>query len=258
MARVGEQQDGAVQVVQPVAPSELADFSPTPAGRHMARLEADLMLMLRLSADGFEGSTWNLVATGLVEYGYAVMRAWITSGLVFSKCRERGVALSSPSDIRPSPDDVVDLAEDVVADAIVNFRDHVLRVGRWDPRRGASLTTYFVGNCLLQFPNHHRRWYQRTKRDRAYSTRLDELTPGTAGRAFILPDHVASYLDTAETVRMVLAAAGDDINRAILKLTAAGYGVDEIAEITELSYKQVESRLGRLRIKARGLRDARK
>ncbi len=258
MAKEREKRNGAAQVVQPVAPSDLVAFSGTSEARHMARLEADQMLMLRLSVEGFGGDTWDLVATGLVEYGYAVMRAWISSGLVFLKCRERGISLSSPTDIRPSPDDVADIAEDVVADAIINFRDRVLRAGRWDPARGASLTTYFVGNCLIQFPNEHRRWYRRTSRDRAHAQGLDALSPLAAARAFGRPDDVPSHLEATDTFRRILSAAGDETNRVIVQLTAAGYGVDEISEITQLTYKQVESRLGRLRTKAKEVRDGKR
>jgi DNA-directed RNA polymerase specialized sigma24 family protein len=39
------------------------------------------------------------------------------------------------------------------------------------------------------------------------------------------------------------------VNRTIVQLRAEGYGIDEIAEAVQLSYKQVESRIYRVRQK---------
>jgi hypothetical protein len=52
----------------------------------------------------------------------------------------------------------LDLALATVAESLTFFRDRVLRAGRWSFDGGATLTTYFIGACLLTFPNVFRRW----------------------------------------------------------------------------------------------------
>ena len=36
--------------------------------------------------------------------------------------------------------------------------------GRWDYRRGASLRTFFIGQCLMRFANVYRAWWNREAR----------------------------------------------------------------------------------------------
>jgi len=38
------------------------------------------------------------------------------------------------------------------------FIGEVLKPGKWDYRRGATLKTYFIGACLLQFANVFHLW----------------------------------------------------------------------------------------------------
>jgi hypothetical protein len=94
------------------------------------------------------------------------MGAWIVTGHVFVKCREKGLAgdelLPPPNGI--ARDDALELANDTVSEALINFRDNVLAAGRWDASRGASLTTFFIGNCLLRFANVYRKWRVATRR----------------------------------------------------------------------------------------------
>ena len=65
------------------------------------------------------------------------------------------------------------LALDTTVDALTFFRDRVLREGRWSFDGGATLTTYFIGACILTFPNVFRLWQRaecRWKRSLAPST----------------------------------------------------------------------------------------
>jgi hypothetical protein len=160
--------------VQPrVVGDDLRQFDGTAPAEHLARLEADQRLMLRLSLARFTGSPWDEVARALVEYGRTVMFAWIATGVVFSKCHDKGIVIGRfASPWRPIRGlDAEELTEDTVAAAIIAFRDGVLGRGRWDPARGASLATFFVGNCLLQFPNIYRAW----RRQQAWSARQRPL-----------------------------------------------------------------------------------
>jgi len=40
----------------------------------------------------------------------------------------------------------------------------VLIPGAWDPAKGASITTYFVGQCLMRFPDTYRPWLNQVRK----------------------------------------------------------------------------------------------
>ena len=56
-------------------------------------------------------------------------------------------------------------------------------------------------------------------------------------------------ISESERVEARLASVRDPQNRLILQYVAEGYDLDEVAELTGLRYKQVESRLYRMRQK---------
>lgn len=157
--------------------------------------------------------------------------------------------------------DALELAEDTVADAIVHFRDHVLKRGHWNPAKGASLTTFFIGNCLMfQFPNLYRKW--RSERGKAARTEFID-TDDEKGHAATLvrtrEDPANQVVDRDHWRRVtaeILEPVAGDTNRAILKLRAEGFGIDEIAELLGLDYDAVESRIYRARQQIRARRGA--
>lgn len=229
--------EGSLAIQPRVSASDLADFSATRQGRDLARMEADVEIMLRLSVEGFDGSAWQEVAQALVQYGWAVMGAWISTGTVFRHCRAKGLGgpeLTAPVD-GISRVDAKELADDVVAEAIVNFQG-VLASGRWDPKKGASLSTYFVGNCLLRFANRYRQW----RREHGRFVLDGSVAEGAN-------DDPLQIVIEAERSAEVLAPETDPTNREIVQLVADDYAIDEIAELLGLSSKQVESRLYRTR-----------
>lgn len=56
------------------------------------------------------------------------------------------------------PENADELANETVAVALNKFRDTNLRRHRWDSTRGATIKTYFIGQCLIRFPNIYRSW----------------------------------------------------------------------------------------------------
>jgi RNA polymerase sigma factor (sigma-70 family) len=241
-----------------VSADELRDFDDLAQAQRLRQLEADRALMRRLSVEGYEGQAWEEVANALVDYGFAVMRAWTVTGQVFGRCRAKG--FGGPSFTPPAKgiprQDALELATDTVATALINFRDSVLKRGVWDPNKGASLTSFFVGNCLLRFPNEYRKW----RRD--WSRRLaqrqvdmgmdprDDRHPAVQLRARDDPaDETVRADSSPREIERILAPITDQTNRAILQLTAEGFSLEEIAEVLGLSYKQAEARLYRVRQK---------
>ena len=262
-AQVEEDSASGRRGLQPaVSTNELAEFRRTSEARRLARLEADTELMLRLSAEGFEGAAWREVSRALVEYGFTVMRAWVVTGQVFVKLRERGRSVTDPPPAGIPRGDALVLAEDTVADAIVHFRDKVLKKRYWDPAKGASLTTFFIGNCLMfQFPNLYRKWcndYVKVRRtDSIHPDDGEQNHPAVQLRAKDDPAaEVVGGDHTKRAITEILEPISDDTNKAILVLRGEGFGIDEIAEALGLDYDVVESRIYRARKKLRQRRGA--
>ncbi len=227
-----------------VRAEELAEFEDDRVAKRLERLEADQELTIQLSIEGFEGNAWRLLSVALAEYGYAVIGAWISTGLILRKCHDRGISLPV-FEQSPTADDILYLTQDVVADALLAFRDRVLATATWNPQKGASLATYFIGMCLIKFPNTRRAWNRQQKRWGSPEP-LDPELPSkrTAPSA---EETVVSAVADSDAVKAILSLVPTDENQAIIRLRSEGYGVDEIAEITGLTYKQVESRLSRVR-----------
>jgi hypothetical protein len=96
------------------------------------------------------------VNTSVVVRRQSVIRC----GLIFGKCRERGLGglEEPPPGAMTRPDVVEELANQTVAKSLHYFRENVLMRGQWNPNRGASIKSYFIGQCLIRFPNIYRAW----------------------------------------------------------------------------------------------------
>ena len=85
------------------------------------------------------------------------MKSWIATKIIFERCKEKGFGLSI-LDRQFTQEEIEGLANYTVAMALRYFRTKVLMKRRWDPTKGASIRTFFVGQCIFQFPNIYREW----------------------------------------------------------------------------------------------------
>lgn len=144
------------------SPKKFAQLS---AAEHEARLRYDVDTVLALQLSSWSDRAWAPVAEALAEYGYGVIAGWTFTGKVFGEVKRIGKG------VRPCPaswldeEAVCSLADETVALAIRKFKQ-VLMDGAWQPARGASLATYFVGQCKFQFPNVYRSWLAAEQRRR--------------------------------------------------------------------------------------------
>ncbi|MGX5694221.1 RNA polymerase sigma factor [Dermacoccus abyssi] len=150
---------------------------------HAKRLRYDAETVLALQLYEWSDNAWMPVADALAEYGFAVMRAWIATGKIYPEMKRVNRSL------RPCPqgwqdeETVVSLAGETTALAIREFKK-ILQRGAWKPDKGASLATYFIGQCKLQYANVYRTWLRReeTRRSRPvlYDTeRVRSADPAT-------------------------------------------------------------------------------
>ena len=120
---------------------------PDPAD--LDRLLGDVDLLVRLQLSGYAEEEWQPVATESLATDSACCRAR-------DKARLRHRVPSHRSDAAQPPehafdeDAVQDLATDTVLAALEAFLEKVLKRNRWDPAKGASLKTFFIGQCKFR------------------------------------------------------------------------------------------------------------
>ncbi len=221
----------------------LASFESTEEARRLARLEADRDLLDTLMWSGYSGPEYERFAELLARYGLAVITAWCRSGVIFTKCAEKGWGVANVVEIT---DDVADeLANLTVAMALIKFRETVLIPNKWDHRKGATLKTYFIGQCLLRFLNVYRSWLRDRRRNPASDSpplSVHDATAAQPGDGLLAKERRRELLD---------ALTSDPVTREALIYKSEGYSDEEIAELTGLTVEGVKSRLYRLRKKAR-------
>lgn len=228
------------------APHDYCSEEDEPAAseaERLARRAADVELVRRVQLEGFDGKIWFRLSRELVAYATEVLRVWVRTGQVFRRCREKGFHVRPPPRGGMAVLDTEDLADETVAFAITRFQREVIAAGEWDPTRGASLSTFFIGMCLKQFPTTYAEWCRRSARDAREEQAANNVfhitdERGRTWRTAPLDEHVAATF--AEHVP-------DEVTRNILWLRDQGYSQAEISHLLGITEGSIESRLYRLR-----------
>jgi RNA polymerase sigma factor (sigma-70 family) len=234
-----------------------ADTERDHAKDRVDRLAGDRELAEALRADGFRGRNYDFFATEIAKYGWAVIRGWIYKGQIRGEVARKGFGALEPEP-RPGAmiEDAESLADETVVLALGAFRDKVLVPGRWDPSKGASLRTFFVGQCLLQFSNVYRRW--RGEELRSYTE--PQAPPSTVEWADDFEDGPSTPLapDAGESaqiqdeLRRAFGRIKDERARSAFYLSAMhGFTHGQIGEKLGMTAKAVESAIARARQQVR-------
>ncbi|WP_262364467.1 RNA polymerase sigma factor [Arthrobacter echini] len=231
----------------------LADADRDKALERVDRLAGDRELAAALRLDGFSGQNYDAFANEVARYGWAVIRGWIYKGQIAAEVKRKGFGALDPEP-RPGAlvEDAESLADETVVLALTAFREQVLLPGKWDPAKGASLRTFFVGQCLLQFSNVYKTW--RRQEIRSYvepwepevDRESDELDQGFADPT--VPSVEESSVRWDE-IRQALSTVSDQRARSAFFLSSYyGYTHDEVGRKLGISGKAVESALARARL----------
>lgn len=200
--------------------------------------EADRTLYSRLEETCFKGPEYDFFVEALVSYAYPVLRRWIASGEVVAQLARLRKPIEPLRDYPHLPDvDIEELVQDTLVAGLKLFTDRARAGTGWSAGRGASLSTYFLGACLLEFPGTYRRWRRVHKKNVEIATAEppDSLAPDPA-----------DLVIQEQQIREILGGLSEP-TRLVLTLAAAGYSHAEIAEILDTTPRAVEGRLYRAR-----------
>jgi DNA-directed RNA polymerase specialized sigma24 family protein len=234
-----------------IPPSWLDEFNGTPedvalddavrALRRGERLLEDADLVNELRQLNFAGPLYEVFEEVLARYGLSVTRAWIRQGAIFGKCREKGISglAEAPPGALTKPDVAEQLAGETVAQALRGFHDTVLVPGRWDPARGASLKTFFIGQCLIRFVTVYRLWLHTEVYPNLQERLVDDLAvfdrPASGG-----PGADPADLAVIQQEIDIVLADAPARTKTMLVLLAAGYTQADVANMLNLSQNAVQ------------------
>jgi RNA polymerase sigma factor (sigma-70 family) len=235
----------------------LADADRDRAEEKFDRLAGDRDLASALHATGFHGRNYDVFANEIAKYGWAVICGWIYKGQIRGEVKRKGFGALEPEP-RPGAmvDDAEGLADETVVLALTAFRDKVLIPGKWDPSKGASLRTFFVGQCLMQFSNVYKRW--RREELRSYvEPQAPPATPDWANEfeespSMPLSPDVSEQAHIKDELRRAFGRITDERVRSAFYLSVMhGFTHAQIGEKLGMNAKAVESAIARARQQVR-------
>jgi DNA-directed RNA polymerase specialized sigma24 family protein len=215
-------------------------------------LQADSAIIRRLADQDFEVTCrdWITLSEVLIEYGYSVLMGWLVGGGIYEAAAGKGdggvLGLSRiPRDLKLDQMDAHDLTTMLLEAAIRRFHQ-TLRDGSWQPEKGARLSTFFVGRCLMQLPDVYGTWHRQQERWAREITVVDQVDDGRFTDDPCDAATAAVYLDE------VLPPGKFEHVRVMLLLSESGYTMAEIAaQFTEAglpcSEATVRTRISRAR-----------
>ncbi|RLU80128.1 hypothetical protein CTZ27_35330 [Streptomyces griseocarneus] len=184
---------------------------------------------------------WERLSEDLARYGHGVLRSWIADGTVFTRINAlTHIPLHPAADLRDDPEAASELAGMTVAVALLAFRSHLEHGTGWHPHRGASLRTFFLGQCLLRFPNEYRRWLREHRAGRC---------SGLLSNTFDIPDPAPGpgHLTALHLEALRILATAPERTRIVLAYLALGYTQRDVAALLHTTPKAVEMLLRRYR-----------
>lgn len=146
-----------------------------------------------------------------------------------------------------TPDEAVEIAQDIVVQSVLEFREDALVGGKWSPTGGASLKTFFVGRCLMEACKVLRRRARELKRAARYIQEIEE------DDLLELPSRdmpLETHFELDDELRRV-AGLLPDKELELARLRAEGLSAKELADRLGMIPRNVNKALERVRAKAR-------
>lgn len=214
------------------------------------KLEADRALYERLQRCDFKGWEMELLRDDLWLYGWKCLRAWMKDGTIIEKCGERDISvparwfetetLTRRGDLRD------EVAHDSVERAVKTFTKKYLPGGRWNPAKGATMRTYFLGTCMYAFRDVFESWSSSYRRN--LFAAADPLV-----HADLYSPH-DSFEDATvfqETIQRIMENAGPEVRAICGCIWETKMSQKEIGNELGMTSRAVEGHMHRLRARAK-------
>jgi DNA-directed RNA polymerase specialized sigma24 family protein len=211
----------------------------------VARRPVDQLVVQAILEEGLNGPRHRALEDMLIRYAIPVLRKLLADGRLVSRAARLGRPPGSPGTLAEfTGADREEFVRDMVADALPVFTRAVFWDRRWTAAGQASLKTYFVNACILQFAHLHRQWLDQRRVVQPAGLEIE------AAGARPVPDP-GVMVALRDEVDRLLAGITDPQLREVLVLRGAGYSAEDAARQVGLTMKAAEGRLARLR---RGLK----
>lgn len=225
------------------------DETPDPSG--IMANAADVQRVAEVAAAGFEGPLWDALIEELTKYAWPRLHGLIYKGTIGQVSTGSPHPALSPELhqlLRQSVDHRDELVVEALLRAPEKFREH-LRAGRWDPEKGKSLPSYYLGSVAAAFWARYQSWERRLRAERKALAAIAQTLPAETDLAG--PDLDLRMSQQAALLEILTDA--DPWQRAIAGRILAGHTQVEIAHELGLSVGAVGVRMRGLRKSARRL-----
>ena len=184
-----------------------------------------------------------LVSEYFWVYGFKVVKTLLRTGELAKASLTQGQPImfefGDQRLLRESEEHRDELAAEVLLRAVPFFFKNVRS---WNPEKGAALTTYFVGSCVMNFANAYRAWAKARNQRWLTAYEMAAIPWLDPSNSHTFTDHV----ELIETVKQVFALAKPK-QLPILGLLYQGYSQVEVAEQLGITPRSVEGHVYRLR-----------
>ncbi|GAA4730060.1 AsnC family protein [Phytohabitans rumicis] len=212
--------------------------------RQAAARLADGQLRDELAAAGFTGPKQELFELEAAEYGIGVFMKWLRTGEVYKHAAAKRRVVEPPRR-ELTVDERRGLTNLIIGYGLAYFRKQALVGGRWRPDGGASLKTFFVGACLLQFKAAFEYWRGDTTGAESAADAVEEVATFCGQTHGDAADQALLHQRTWGVVEKIR----DETTKKILVCVAAGMPYKDIAEAVGggLTAEAVGARIQRIR-----------
>lgn len=204
-----------------------ADDEDLPADERLDRMLGDQDLLLQLQLSGYAPTYWGTASAEFARYGHDVLVGWLTKDKMFTRVYEKTKRRPRPPDDPFDEDAIQSLATDTVIAALDAFLETVLKQNKWQASGGASLKTFFIGQCCFQFTNVYKKWWRAERRRFAGRDAADWLLTERLNNGIPEPD---AQIIRVDDVAAALGLLSTDVAEQAFRLNAAGYSHYEVAE----------------------------
>lgn len=178
--------------------------------------------------------------------GFKTMKTYMRTKMMKTHCIAKGRPVTWFGDDETALSNREDLRDEVAAEVLILAIESFGRRGKseWSREKGASIETWFIGACILNFGQGYLTWAKNSGRNRPGEWDL------SAEDTIASPHIPYALIEAKETVQQIYALAPPR-DHPLLDLLWEGHSASSAAFTLGLSPKTVEGRMRQIRKRAR-------